>query len=316
MSSINLRRLDLNLLTAFEAVYEEGSQLKASERLALSQPAVSSAITRLRQVAGDRLFVGTRNMRPTSKADELYLQIKPALDGIRKGFDQGTSLSDRLEREFTIAVAYGGGYLMGEPLYRRMKAEAPGSTLNIRSIDQETEIPSLLRQQVIDAAVTSRRFEDTMLRSDLCFEYDVGVIVRHDHPRIHKESTPQNLLAERFIWVSGSALERSPKTKELQGFVEAAERRVDIVVPNVLVVPTVVEKSDLVALMPWSFALRFSATYDVKALKLPIKQKTDLVSLVWHSAYESDPGINWFLKVCKDAACEIRARTDTSPLES
>ena len=60
MKPINLRKIDLNLLTVFEAVYEEKSQQRASERLFMTQPAISNAISRLRHLVDDRLFYGGR----------------------------------------------------------------------------------------------------------------------------------------------------------------------------------------------------------------------------------------------------------------
>ena len=253
MANINLRRLDLNLLTVFEAVYEEGSQQKASERLALTQPAISVAMRKLRYLTEDPLFLGQRYMQPTAKAHEVYAQIKPALESIRKGFfEENTFEPETTHREFSIAVPYGGGYLMGEPLYRHLKAKAPYAKLTIRSVDPESEIPRLLRQQEIDIAITSKSFDDRMLRSDLCFEYEIGVVVSERHPRIKSDPSLDTLLSERFIWVSGSGLERSPKTKALQDFVDAAEQRVDMIVPNVLVVPTMSQK---VILSPYCLGL-------------------------------------------------------------
>jgi len=64
MSQMSLRKLDLNLLTVFEAVYEERSQQKASERLYMSQPAISNAISRLRHLVDDRLFLSAGPFRP------------------------------------------------------------------------------------------------------------------------------------------------------------------------------------------------------------------------------------------------------------
>lgn len=307
VASINLRRIDLNLLTIFEAVYEEGSQQKASERLALTQPAVSYAITKFRRIADDKLFVGTRTMRPTFKATEIYEQLKPALDTIRKElFEKQSFDPSTTHRDFSIAVPYGGGYLFAEPLYRHLKAQAPHATLSIRSVDPESEIPRLLRQQEIDIAITSKSFDDPMLRSELCFEYEIGMIVSSKHPRINSTSTSEEILKERFIWVSGSGLERSPKTKRLQDFIDAAEQRVDMLLPNVLVVPTIVTKSDLVALLPWSFATKFANSYDVRSYRIPVEQQRDLVSLLWHSGYQNDPEAYWFRSVCMAAALEIR----------
>jgi DNA-binding transcriptional LysR family regulator len=297
VATINLRRMDLNLLTIFEAVYEEGSQQKAAERLHLSQPAISTAISKFRHIANDRLFVGTKIMRPTLKADEIYGQVKVALDIIRKElfekleFDPATT-----RREFTIAIAYGGGFLFGDPIYRELKARAPGAKLSIRSIDPEIEVPTLLRQQAIDLAITSNQFQDPMIGYQLCMSYELAVMVRPGHPRIKDEPTFEAVLAERFLWVNewGHA-------PELKDFIRAAEQQIDIEVPNVLVIPPILMNSDLVALVPWHFAQKFAEIYGVKAFRLPVGKMSDRINFVWHRSYENDPEVKWFKELCMSA---------------
>ncbi len=80
----NLRNLDLNLLTVFEAVYELGSASRAADRLALSQSATSHALARLREACGEELFVrGREGLSPTPVARTLYPPIKQALEALR-----------------------------------------------------------------------------------------------------------------------------------------------------------------------------------------------------------------------------------------
>ena len=100
----NLRSLDLNLLTVFEAIYECGTVSGAADRLALSQSATSHALSRLRDACRDDLFVRTRQgLSPTPVATDMYPTIKPALEALRatlaeaSGFDPAT---------FTAPVSY------------------------------------------------------------------------------------------------------------------------------------------------------------------------------------------------------------------
>jgi LysR family transcriptional activator for leuABCD operon len=93
----NLRSLDLNLLTVFEAIYEVGTVSGAADRLALSQSATSHALSRLREVCKDDLFVRANQvLSPTAVAREMYPAIKQALDALRatlaeaSGFDPST----------------------------------------------------------------------------------------------------------------------------------------------------------------------------------------------------------------------------------
>ena len=90
----NLRSLDLNLLTVFEAIYEVGTVGGAADRLVLSQSAASHALARLRDACKDDLFVrANQTLSPTAVAREMYPAIKQALDALRatlaeaSGFD-------------------------------------------------------------------------------------------------------------------------------------------------------------------------------------------------------------------------------------
>ena len=86
----NIRSVDLNLLPVFEAVYEEQSLSRAAVRLAMTQSAVSHALTRLRALFGDELFVRRpRGVVPTPTADAIYAKLHDALgidarDGCRE----------------------------------------------------------------------------------------------------------------------------------------------------------------------------------------------------------------------------------------
>ena len=302
MPPINLRRIDLNLLTIFESVYEEGSQQKAAERLHLSQPAISTAISKFRHIANDKLFVGTKIMRPTLKADEIYGQVKVALDIIRQELFEKQDFDPQTTRRiFTVAIAYGGGFLLGEPIYQRLKEEAPNAKLVVRSVDPESEIPALLRQQEIDLAITSQKFADAMLGSEFCMQYEIAVAVRPEHPRINSAPEIEEVLAERFVWVNGWG-----QAPELQDFIRAGEQRVEIEVPNVLVIPPILLKTDLVALIPWHFGPQFEKLYGIKTYKLPLAQISDRINFVWHRSYETDPEVKWFRELCTSLMKTIR----------
>jgi len=307
LKDINLRRLDLNLLTIFEAVYEEGSQQRAAERLSFSQPAISAAINKFRYATRDKLFVGNRLITPTARATEIYPHIKSALDIVRKELFINQDFNPKTtSREFSISMPYGGGFLLGETLFRKMREQSPHAALKIRSIDPEDEVPRLLRQQDLDLAVTSSFYEDPMIRRETCINFEVLLAARKDHPRIQTDPTLDEVMAERFIWVAGATHRRGREAAELQSFIDAAEDRADVEVPNVLVVPSILAKTDLLALLPSTYADLFLETHDIQSFKVPIAHQTDKTFLIWHKAYENDPEILWFREVCIEAVQELR----------
>ena len=83
MNAMHIRKIDLNLLVTFEAVYRHGNATLAARELGLTQPAVSHAIRRLRNVYGDPLFIRSKGgMQPTIKADQIAPSVQNALKGI------------------------------------------------------------------------------------------------------------------------------------------------------------------------------------------------------------------------------------------
>jgi len=97
---LNLRGVDLNLLPVFEAVYEERSLSRAATRLAMTQPAVSHAMTRLRGVFEDALFIRqSRGMAPTAVADVIYAGLRDALASVRtRAYPRPTMVSSSSTR--------------------------------------------------------------------------------------------------------------------------------------------------------------------------------------------------------------------------
>jgi DNA-binding transcriptional LysR family regulator len=308
--SFNLRRLDLNLLTVFEAVYEERSQQKASERLYMSQPAISNAISRLRTLIDDRLFYGNKTIQTTQKADELYPQIHQALSLIRNELlGKDTFQPANTRRNFTIAISYASGFLLGSPIFQKIEGQAPDASLTIRTIDPHDEIPKLLRDQRIDLAVSHRDFEDPLIVSELCLQFEMVAVVRKDHPRIR--AAPMRSMLDEEYYVLVHDFSYPTNASELRDLMELSRKRMRIEVPNALMLPVILEESDLVALIPRAHADMMAKRYAVEIFPLPIPKVFSHANLIWHRAYENDPGLRWFRDTCIEAFSDIRLRLKT-----
>ena len=306
MSQMSLRKLDLNLLTVFEAVYEERSQQKASERLYMSQPAISNAISRLRHLVDDRLFFGSRTIQATPKADDLYTQVHQALNLIRAEFFAKEAFDPYLTRRtFTIAIAYGSGYLLGGAIFKRLQAEAPNARMVISHVDPLSEIPRLLREQKIDVAITKSNLVDPMLEIEYCLDFKIAVAVRQGHPRITQDPSVEELLREKYLWVHDSTHES--EVSEFQDFIRKAEEATLLEVPSVPMVPVLLSQTDLVALMPWSFVERMKDCHAIEAYELPFKQLSNHSVLTWHRAFSQDPALRWFRALCSEVAEGFRS---------
>lgn len=303
--TVNLRRLDLNLLTVFEAVYEERSQQRASDRLCMSQPAISNAISRLKNLLDDRLFYGNKVIHATHKADELYIEVHKALNLIRAEVLQKDAFdAARSARNFTIAISYESGFLLGGPIFRKLERFAPNVRLTIRTIDPSDELPKLLREQTIDLAVSHRNFGDPMIVSELCLHFEMVAVVRKSHPRIIMAPSLDVLHEESFVTVHDFSYPSN--ATELREIMATADSRSRIEVPNVLMLPVILGDSDLVALLPRVHAEQLARRYDLSIYPLPIPRVTSEANLLWHRAFEKEADQTWFRKLCIETFQEIR----------
>lgn len=296
MQQINLRSVDLNLLTVFEAVYEEQSQVKAAERLGMTQPAVSHALGRLRHLVGDRLFQGrAKGLMPTSQADAFYQRVHQALELVRaelaerSGFEPATS-----QRTFVIALDYGGGALLGVKLFERISALAPDVRLILRSIDPGEEIPGLLREHRMDLAFQASVFNDDALEQPMIWESGLRVVARKGHPRITSAPTMSELMAERMV-VAHVAATRTDD-EPLNEFLTSVYSRQAMEVPNAMLLPLVLESTDLVTVTTSHLAKAMCDRYPLEAFRLPDPLGSAVLHgyMIWHRSMTADPGHRWF----------------------
>ena len=151
----NLRSLDLNLLTIFEAIYELGTVSGAADRLALSQSATSHALSRLRPACNDNLFVRVRQgLSPTPVANEMYPAIKQALEALRttlaeaSGFDPAQS-----QRKFHISIPHPIVPLYALALRAAAAAVAPSIVITFDTVSRPMYLDGNVRDGITDIAI-------------------------------------------------------------------------------------------------------------------------------------------------------------------
>jgi DNA-binding transcriptional LysR family regulator len=197
----NLRRLDLNLLTVFEAIYELGTVSSAADRLALSQSAASHALARLRDACKDDLFVRARQgLSPTPAAQEMYPAIKQALDALRvtlaeaSGFDPGTS-----QRRFRISIPHPMGPFYALDLQATAAGVAPGVSLTFDTTTRPVNLEDGLRDGIVDIAIDWLPVELDPFVNTKLFDDQFVLIARSDHPLVKAPVTLDGLRNARFV---------------------------------------------------------------------------------------------------------------------
>src|SRR4029453_5598227 len=150
---MSFRTLDLNLLRVFDQVMAEQNLPRAAGRLAMTQPAVSNALRRLREALGDELVIRTAfGVKPTPKAEALWPEVRAALDRLREAIEPGAFDPRVQEVNFRIAMADATAGKLMPPLIAHI--EMTQALTHLRTLPLTTRDPrELLDRGEADFAI-------------------------------------------------------------------------------------------------------------------------------------------------------------------
>lgn len=303
MKSIKLAQIDLNLLVAFEALFEERSVTLAAQRLYLGQPATSAALGRLRTLFHDELFIRVgREMRPTAKAQTIAPGIFAALQQVRQTLQSHQSFEAASDsRSLAIGSADYMSFVLLPKLIAHCQQTAP--CLNFRIIEFEKDmVGDLLEKGIVDLAIGVFPHPP---RQSLCLplfqECFVG-IARQNHPALAQK--PMTL----DVFANLSHALHTIRRDEI-GVVDRVlaqynlQRRVALTVPHVLVLPSIIASSDLITVIPTRMAQYFSRINEIEVFELPINLDPWTVSMLWSQLSDNDEASRW-LRQTLQTLCE------------
>jgi len=303
--AVNLRTVDLNLLTVFDAVYAERNLSRAAQRLAMTQPAVSNALSRFRALTRDRLFVrAARGVTPTPLADRLADPVRRALELVREGLEGVRAFDPRTSRRsFTLASAFGIEVLVGADILSWARRVAPGVTLRGVAVLARERLWPDLRDGIVDLAADFIPPRDGRFASERVMQAEAVVVARKGHPRIGSRLTLPRYLAEEHVVLTRS----NPLDARLEGAeaLLALERKVLLEVPSSLAIALVVSQSDLVGVVGRRLAEVLAPQLGLKILPMPIKLPLFPAYLVWHRSRDADPGHQWLRRGIKDVFAKL-----------
>jgi DNA-binding transcriptional LysR family regulator len=307
------RSLDLNLLRVFDDVMAERNLTRAARNLAMTQPAVSNALRRLRDALGDELLLRVGNaMEPTPRALELWPAVRQALEGLQAVVAPADFDVAQARDAFVLTLADATAALLVPPLVRRLEAEAPGITLRLRPLT--TRDPrALLGAAEADAAVgyfpgaIAAITQQTMQQGVAdAFEHErlysghYVCVMRRDHPLADRALTLEAYCAARHLLVSFSG--------KPFGFVDEAlaaikrSRRIVLTVNQFFTAGQVVARSDLLTVLPAHF-LASTGQEGAFAIKpLPLDVPKVHVDLLWHRRHDARPAHLWLRRAIGAAA--------------
>ena len=300
----NLHGIDLNLLPVFEAAYEERSVSRAAARLAMTQSAVSHALSRLRSVFRDELFVRqSRGLFPTPAADLMYAKLRGALGSVResvtetRGFDPKTS-----GRKLFVAISHPLGPMIAVRLHERLAQAAPAVEVTFTTRSRPIELERGMREGRVDAAVDWLVPERGQFNEVTLFEDAVVAVARSGHPALRRTRSISELKKGAFV----SLRPRVEGEHPVAGIREWQRLELNFVleVSELLEVFMVAGQSDLFGLIPRSMLKFAHAVFGLRPLRAGPKIVSVPIKLVWHASREADPAHAFLRKqialACRD----------------
>ncbi|MBB6054741.1 LysR family transcriptional regulator [Tolumonas osonensis] len=285
----DIRTLDLNLLKTLDALLDERSVTRAAARLALTQPAVSSMLTRLRESFDDPLFVRTqRGIIPTPRAQALAAPVKRLLEEINQLLQSESFEPATATNTFTIAATDYALQAIIVPFMTRLRQHAPYVRLSVRTIEDE-RIQTQLETGQVDIALMTPETTPPDLHARRLFDERYVCTFRKDHPVMQLPLTLDQFCTANHAIVSylGGAF-RGATDVALEKMGRA--RNVTLSISSFLVLTEILRTSDLIAVVPEKL-VQHQADLCVTEPPLAIPGFTKVAA--WHERTHHDPAHQW-----------------------
>jgi len=289
---MHISRVDLNLFTVFEAIYTEGSVTRASQQLHLTQPAISHALNRLRQMFDDPLFVRQgQTMVSTPLARSIIEPVRQALRGLELTLtDNGNFDPAQAVKLFNLALRDVLESTVLPPLLERLTRQAP--EINLAAIQVERrELVSELAAGTLDLAIDMLLPLPNEIRRQQISRDTTVVLARRDHPLVREKLDLEMYLQAEHILASSRRKGMGLEDFELSRL--GLQRRIRLRCQHYFAACRVVSQTDLLLTMPEGYARIANQQFGNQILPLPVSMPSWDVYLYWHQNVEHDPANRW-----------------------
>lgn len=315
MLPVNLRTFDLNLLKVLDAVMSERNLTRAAHLLALTQPAVSNALRRLRDALGDELLVRKgRALEPTDRGLELWLAVRATLEQLQTSLLPSVFEPASATTAFVLTLADSTAAELMPALVATITAQAPN--VSLRVVPLTTRDPRRMLEEgqadlaighfpAVRAEVTARAQSGELVsyQHQRLFASDYVCVMRQGHPLATAALTLDHFCAARHMLVSFSG--------RAHGFVDEAlallgrSRRVVLTVNQFFTAGKVVINSDLLTVLPRHFVNVTGFADQLVLRELPFPVAPIQVDALWHQRHTNASAHAWL----RAQVVELAART-------
>lgn len=321
---MSIGRIDLNLLKVFDAIHEDRNLVLAGKRLNLTQSAVSHALTRLRTVLGDELFIRTgKGMVPTARALAMAPELRDVLRRIEAALGVEPFFPEKSNRRFVVAANDHITAVIIAPLSRALQKLAPAVDLVIRPSTRLDLAEQIDLGRINLAIGTFSRVPDRLNSRPLLSQGE-AILMRKGHPASAGELTVADLAAFPLLtlstggqeegavsgFITERGLARQSEMFDLQALedaiLEAEEvRRIRMTVPHALAIPALLKDSDMLSIVPATLAMALANTGDLLHRQPPYQPRLSTIRAVWHCRDEHDAGHVWLRDLVETTARDI-----------
>jgi DNA-binding transcriptional LysR family regulator len=296
--NMSLANIDLNLIKVLHALLEERSVSRAGARIGRSQPAVSSALARLRLIFHDPLLVRVHNsLQLTPRAKSLEAPVRQIMQSIDACIRENSRFVPA-EAHTTLRVSAPNFAAISllPTLMNYLSVAGPNIKVQMFTEDGERAVGALLEDRSDIAIGVFRDLPSSITAEDLFHEIFV-CLFRKNHPLAERDLTWDTLLEHNHVIVNSSG---TPDTTFDRILAERGmKRRSTLTTSSHLLVPEVLARTDLVAVLTQRVAEVLVGYAHLQMRPLPPKLPSVVATLAWHQRSDRDPACQWMREKIK-----------------
>lgn len=300
MTKTHVAGLDLKLLPALDALLRLRNVTRAAAEVGLSQPAMSRALARLRDLQADPLLVRTRSgYALTPRALEIQPQVGLAVRNLRDVFQRRAFDPSQERRSVRLAAADVNAILLLPGITARLAVEAPGVDIRVESYRADT-VERLERGALDFVFALSSTPLPPGTYSEVVAEDRLAIVMRRGHPAAKKPWSVADYGKYEHVGVALMGDGQSDIDALLAG--KGVARRIAVVTPYFMAALAAVASTDRVTTISAGLALRFAAALDLILRAPPFGDSSLRIALVCSHVRATDPFLSWFRTVVREVA--------------
>jgi len=295
--------IDLNLLAAFDALMNERNVTRAATQVGVSQPAMSAALSRLRKLLGDPLFLRSADgLLPTPRARELAEPISQALRQLEATLVRKPEfVPGEVKLTVNLGLSDYPAFVLLPSLLEALAEQAPGISINVHAFSDRDHAVDLLDAGAIDAAIgvppthpEGRILTRPVLRDEFV------TIIASNHPAARRGMNMKTYLSLPHALASPEGQRHGLVDQALAQ--QGCQRMLALTLPQMFALPAVVARTGMTATVMKRVALNSPAGRKLALFPPPLALPEIVFHLIWHRRSDGHPAQQWLRTLIESVA--------------